>query len=198
MDLQLPPLKVKLKGGKIVNIRVGVPDDAAEWVALIKAYLVNSDSIPMLPDEFEYDREAATAHIEKYQRPNHLLLVAEYEGTLVGNIDLTQHPRKRLSHTGRVGMGIAKGWRNQGLGFALLKTSLDWAKSQADLEMIWLDVYANNVKGVALYQKLGFIEVGTTPSLFKHGDEYFDSLKLYLKLENYSPSKYAFLLPVPD
>jgi len=94
-------------------------------------------------------------------------------------IDLTGHERKIMSHTAMIGMSIKEGWRNKGVGTYLIKGVLDWAKAASDLEVIWLDVYANNELGLGLYKKMGFKISGKIERFFKHKNVYFDNIKMY-------------------
>ncbi len=183
MRTKFSPISIRIKGGESIEIKEAEADDAHKWLSLIRTYLIDSDSIPLLPEEFDFDEVKATAHLEKFllHRKN-LCLLAEYNGSVIGNIDLTCSPRERLGHTSMIGMGIAEEWRHKGVGSALLSGVLDWARNHQDIEMIWLNVYSSNLAGLSLYQKFGFLECGLTPRLFKHGEEYHDNIKMYLKV----------------
>ena len=53
---------------------------------------------------------------------NSIFLIAEFDGELIGNIDLTGSKRFKMHHTGMIGMGIKEEWRNQGLGKILIQS----------------------------------------------------------------------------
>lgn len=57
-------------------------------------------------------------------------------------------------------MSIRDGWRNRGLGAAMLQLLIDWAKSNETLEVITLTVFADNTRAIHLYEKLGFTHDG--------------------------------------
>jgi RimJ/RimL family protein N-acetyltransferase len=63
------------------------------------------------------------------------------------------------AHVGRLGMGVAKPFRRQGLGARLMRAVLDKAREHGLLK-IELAVYASNAGAIALYQRFGFEEEG--------------------------------------
>lgn len=66
-------------------------------------------------------------------------------------------------------IAIAPDKQGNGLGAVLLQFLIDYAKANNELE-IWLEVRVSNKRAIALYQKLGFVEV--------------DKRKAYYPLEN--------------
>lgn len=173
----------KLKNGISIKIRVAHATDAQALIDLKCSYIEESGTIPLNIDEYDTRTEKEEELINKYNSSkNGLLLVAEHEGKLIGNIDITGHERQKMAHTAMLGMGLHKDWRNIGLGTLLIQEATDWAKYNSPLELIWLDVYANNTLGFNLYQKMGFRINGRIPKFFKHKDIYFDKISMYLKL----------------
>ena len=55
-------------------------------------------------------------------------------------------------------IAIAPDKQGNGLGAVLLQFLIDYAKANNELE-IWLEVRLSNKRAIALYQKLGFVEV---------------------------------------
>lgn len=175
---------VQLKNGKLVLIREAKPEDAENLRETVKAYLDESDYIPKSSDEFKLSVAEEQSWISSFvEKENSLLLVAEYEDRIIGNIDITGSIRNAMKHTGVIGMGMLKEWRNQGLGTALMRHALDWANENRILEMLWLEVYTENTGGVALYKNMGFGECGIVKDFFKHQDRYFDKLTMSRSLK---------------
>jgi RimJ/RimL family protein N-acetyltransferase len=168
-----------LKNENIVTIRMCREDDAVKLRDTIKRYLRDSPFIPMLPEEFVYSPEEQKQIIQRFAaQGNSLLLVAEYEGFIVGNIDLTGSQRDRMKHTAMIGMGMLEAWRGQGLGTVLMKQVMLWAKKNPALEQLWLEVYAENTAGLRLYKKFGFGERGRYDAFFKHNGIYSDKIMM--------------------
>jgi RimJ/RimL family protein N-acetyltransferase len=175
---------VKLKNQKSVLIRQAQIADAEKLLECIKTYIPQSPFIPKLEEEITLTLEQEKEWIQSFLlKDNSLLLVAEYEGQIIGNIDLTGNSRKVMEHTAVIGMGMLKKWTNSGLGTALLNEVIHWAKENPILELIWLQVYTENELGMNLYRKMGFQEVGILPKFFKHNGKYYDNLTMMRRVK---------------
>lgn len=182
MTLQkMKPQVVTLKNKKLVTIRQAEISDAERLLHCIKTYVPESAYIPKLGEEIKLTLEQEKEWINSFLiHDNSLLLVAEYNGEIIGNIDLTGNRRKVMEHTAVIGMGMLKEWRGSGLGTHLLRLTIEWAKRHPVLELIWLQVYTENELGVHLYRKMGFEEKGIIKNFFKHDLGYFDNLTMSL------------------
>jgi len=60
-----------------------------------------------------------------------------------------------MTHVGRLGMGVKAGFRDQGIGKALLKAALERGFRQG-LERVELEVFRSNGSAVHLYEATGF------------------------------------------
>lgn len=134
----------------------------------------------MTLEEYPNDRARELQIIEDYQnKVNSLLVVAESEGELIGNIDLTGSSRSKMAHTAMIGMGIKVAWRNQGLGKVLIESAIDWAKNKSTIELLWLNVYASNELGYNLYKNTGFVVSGIIKNFFKEESGFIDKIQMY-------------------
>lgn len=78
------------------------------------------------------------------------------DGTkIVGWCDIGVSEREGFTHSGRLGMGVLKEYRGQGIGSRLLEETLSEARDRG-LERIELDVYASNIPAIRLYEKFAF------------------------------------------
>ncbi|MBW1293987.1 GNAT family N-acetyltransferase [Aquimarina litoralis] len=167
----------KSKNNQIITIRHAVPDDAQELRELKLQYLKNTQTIPLFDFEYPNDTDQEREMIERYQsEKNSIILVASIENIMVGNIDLTGSWRKKMEHTAMIGMGVHTKWQNQGIGTLLLQNTLDWAKENPIVHIAWLEVYASNTSGIALYHKMGFQQVGRIPNFFLEKGRYIDKI----------------------
>ena len=175
---------MKLKNQKTVTSRQANSDDAEKLLNCIKTYVPQSDYIPKLEQEIKLTIEQANEWINSFlTNENSVLLIAEYENEIIGNIDLTGSRRKIMEHTAVIGMGMLKEWRNSGLGTALLKLAIEWAKENPILELLWLQVYTDNKLGLGLYRKMGFEENGIMKNFFKQDEKYFDNLTMTMNVK---------------
>jgi len=156
------------KDGKEIIIREANEDDALNLIELKRSYIKDTTSIPIY--EFEYTNDIQTEKnlINKYlSETNSLLLVAEHRNKFIGNIDLSGNQRKKLFHTGMIGMGIAYDWQNKKIGSLLMEGIVKWATDKSSLRIIWLEVYSTNKGGMKLYEKFGFEQCGLIKDFFE-------------------------------
>jgi RimJ/RimL family protein N-acetyltransferase len=92
--------------------------------------------------------------------PNHLLLVAEVDGRILGWCRL--FPTGGCSrHTAEaeIGIGLLPPYRNQGLGTTMMKRALEWA-SIVRIPKITLTVRTENRRAIHLFEHCGFTPKG--------------------------------------
>jgi len=175
--MKINPLPITSKTGKKILIREAKLTDSSSLIECVKSYL-NCDQIPLTREEFEEMAVNHTDWIRKFlDGKNDLLLVAEHQGEIIANIDLTVSSRKMLSHVGYIGMGVHEDWQGQGIGTCLLQHILAWVDQNRALDAVWLQVYANNTAGIKLYSKLGFETTGTQRNFIKTlSGQYIDNI----------------------
>src|SRR5690606_38840269 len=97
--------EVKLKNRKSVLIRQTEISDAEKLLNCIKTYIPQSQYIPKLEQEIKLTIEQEEDWINSFLvNNNSLLLVAEYENQIIGNIDLTAKRRKVMENTAVIGI----------------------------------------------------------------------------------------------
>lgn len=84
-----------------------------------------------------------------------------------------KNEKKKMCHRGNVAVSVLKEFWNLGIGKKLLTCLEDYAKEWG-LSQLELDYFSGNERGRALYEKIGFIQVGETPNAFilKDGTRY--------------------------
>lgn len=173
-----------LKKGSSVRIKIPTIEAAQKLVDLKRSYIKNTSSIPIMLDEYPNDIKNEVKIITDYKESsNSILLVAEIDNQLIGNIDLTGSKRSKMFHTAMLGMGIKEEWRNQGLGRILIESAIGWAKNYSAIKIIWLDVYASNELGCNLYKNTGFKISGIIPDFFKEEKGYIDKIQMYQRIK---------------
>lgn len=89
------------------------------------------------------------------------------QGTIVGHIDLRAHREKHTLHRALLGMGVDRDHRRLGIGRLLMNTAFTWAKKEAKLALIDLQVLSTNQAAIRLYQKSGFRLIGEIQDMFR-------------------------------
>ena len=83
---------------------------------------------------------------------------------------------------GEIGMLVSREWRGCGVGSALLRATIDWARHQG-LHKLSLEVFAHNTAAIALYRKGGFVEEGHRVKQYRRASgDLWDSIVMGLPL----------------
>ena len=98
-----------------------------------------------------------------FERHGQNVLVAGIESEVVGLASLIRLGDRR-AHVGLIGMGVRDGWSGRGVGTALMTELIDLADNWLGLVRLELEVYADNLPGIALYRKFGFRDEGVRPA----------------------------------
>lgn len=174
----------KLKDGRIVIIRTAEENDAEAFLILSKAILSEEIYSVTQADELNQTIDQEKIWLKSnFENQSHLVLVAEVDGHLIGQLDFSNGRRKRNAHTGQFGMGVHKDFRSMGIGSLLLRALIDWAKDHPELEKINLSVHHTNERAIAAYKKLGFqVEGLRTKDLKYPNGVYVDTILMGLQL----------------
>ncbi|SCB57546.1 Acetyltransferase (GNAT) family protein [Rhizobium aethiopicum] len=143
---------------------------ALDVVAREKKYLSLLEATP-LPQT----REFVMGMIAK-GNPQFVALIEE---EVVGWCDISRHFFPANAHRGRLGMGILPAYRGQGLGRKLIETTL-LAAQGAGFMRIELDVYKDNTRAIALYEKLGFTREGIIRRAARIDGRFIDAIGMAL------------------
>jgi RimJ/RimL family protein N-acetyltransferase len=83
---------------------------------------------------------------------------------------------------GDLAMLVDRDWRGCGVGSALVRAAIDWARGQG-LHKLCLEVFVHNEAGIALYRKSGFAEEGRRPGQYRRASgELWDSIVMGMLL----------------
>lgn len=158
---EIPASNHVLNDGSTITIRVGIESDLAQLLKCAEAYIQDGDGQVWEPGEFQMTEEKEREWIiGLLKHPSEILLLAEHDGTLLGNIDFHIGNRRRWAHVGEFGLSVLKEWRGRGIGSLLLKAMIAWAEQNQAIEKINLHVLSSNDHAIKLYRNFGFIEEG--------------------------------------
>ncbi len=109
-------------------------------------------------DAFTLDQ--TTQYVSNNIANNYAQYVADLGGEIIGWADIVPGQRESTRHCGGLGIGILKAYRGQGVGGQLLANVIrhSWDNGLTRLQ---LDVYSDNHRAIALYQKHGYQYEGT-------------------------------------
>ena len=88
-----------------------------------------------------------------------LVLVAEAEAEVIGNVLVSVEPSTMTDHIGTLSIAIAEAWRDVGIGSAMVRAAQDWTRAQG-LAKLALGVFPDNERAIAVYEHAGFVREG--------------------------------------
>jgi L-amino acid N-acyltransferase YncA len=140
-----------------VSIRGATLDDAASICAIYNQGI--DDRIATLETERRTadERRAWLAA----RGPRHPIFLAEASGAAVGWASLNAfNPRPAYDHVADLSVYVERAWRGRGVGRRLLSHLVEVAPGLGYHKLV-LAAFPFNASGMALYERLGFLAVGT-------------------------------------
>lgn len=167
--------------GQEFLIRSAHPDDAEAALAYVRGVVEETEFFIIEPDELPATVDEERAFIQDHvDNPGKILLLAEAEGHIIGNVRLEAGAFRRIAHKGNLSLAVNKEWRGRGIGTALVRVLLEWAETHPVIEKVCLEVFADNLRAIRLYKHLGFVEQGFGSKEVKRGPgHYADVLWMY-------------------
>lgn len=138
-----------------MRIRTAQPDDA-EAIAAAEAETQRTPGL-LVGWPGEIPVEAYRAKIAKLAVDGRYI-VAEENGTPIGHAFLDPMPMRANTHVFQLTIMVHPGHVERGIGRALLGDLLEWARRDARVGRIELNVRAGNLRAQNLYRSIGFVE----------------------------------------
>jgi RimJ/RimL family protein N-acetyltransferase len=163
-------------------IRRARPGDAGALVELAEAvgsepegWLVAEGAWRSVGEERRYLRTIA-------RYPHVAVFVAETEGRLVARLSLARDPHPASTHVADLGLMVAASHRRRGIGQALLKAAVEWART-ASVRKLELHVFPDNQPALALYEGFGFRREGVRKGHYQRGGRDLDAVLMAYRVE---------------
>jgi RimJ/RimL family protein N-acetyltransferase len=112
---------------------------------------------------------------EMIRAAEHLVLVAEGDGEIVGNVLVSVDRGVSTEHIGVLSITLADGWRDVGIGTVLVEAAQRWAADRG-LRKVSLGVFPDNDRAIAVYEKCGFVREGLRRMQYRSGDAFRDEV----------------------
>ena len=154
------------------TVRAFRPEDTAALTRIWNEVIEAGRAFPQL----EYlDGETGQAFFREQTYTG----VAEADGVPAGLYILHPNNVGRCGHICNASYAVLEEYRGRHMGEALVRNSLRVAKEKGFRVMQFNAVVAENKAAVALYEKIGFVRLGTVPEGFLLKDGRYSDIILY-------------------
>lgn len=171
---------VTLRDGRNALLRAARLGD--EEALLENINLVCKEEVFLMMDEVPWDLERERAWIASFDGEDRALFVAVHDTSVVGHADCQRGAYPKIRHTGTIGIAIRDGWREVGLGRALMDRVLEWMRARA-FAKAELSGFATNARATKLYESLGFRSEGVLSRHVRIRKSYVDEILMGLWLD---------------
>jgi len=145
------------------QLRHATPEDAGALLAYLRQMGSESEFVTFGAEGIPVGEEAEAAYIARVAgSDNAIFLLAVADGRIVGALTFAGGDRARLRHVGEFGVSVLRAWWGRGVAGALIREMLAWARRSGVIRKINLKVRADHARGIALYERLGWVHEGRT------------------------------------
>lgn len=165
------------KKGTEVQFRSASSEDAQDMLKYFGRVCGESRFLLREPDELAFTVDSERDLLENYEKSDDSLMLNAYvDGMLIGNGSFSPvSSAGRMKHRATLGIAIFEEYCGRGIGEELMSVLIDRAR-EAGYEIMELDVYAGNERGIGLYEKMGFERCGLKRKAVKYGDGTYDDV----------------------
>ena len=173
------------KDGRKFLIKKPTVVNAEEIIKYSKLLFGSTDQVLTTLEEYTITVENERKWIQNLNDDaNSLLLIAEMNNGIIGFLFFIANAKRKISHTGELGVSVHPKYQGLGIGQLLIETLLKWARQNVQIEKVYLQVFATNHHAIKLYEKLGFIEEGRHIKAIKQlNGQYVDIIQMYIETQ---------------
>ncbi|MDO8379175.1 GNAT family N-acetyltransferase [Phenylobacterium sp.] len=106
-----------------------------------------------------------------------LHLMAVIDGKVIGSASLNRFENRR-AHAGSIGMAVHDAYAGRGAGSALMAAIIGQADNWLNLTRLELNVWSDNGRAIALYERFGFEREGLFRNYAWRDGAYADSIAM--------------------
>jgi RimJ/RimL family protein N-acetyltransferase len=166
--------QIVARDGRRWTLRRARPTDGPSLARLFAAVRAEGRWLITSPDAVSQPSEAYWIS-ELIRAAEHLALVAEADGEAVGNVLVSVDRGVATEHIGVLSIVIADGWRDVGIGSALVAGAQAWARERG-LRKLSLGVFPDNTRAIAVYERCGFVREGLRRRQYRTGGQFRDEV----------------------
>lgn len=173
-----------LKNGLECCLRNGTESDGQLVVDNFNQTHGETDYLLTYPEENTFDAAQEGRFLkEKAESENEIEMIAMIGGAVAGTAGIEAVGTKyKVRHRAEFGISVLRKFWGLGIGRALMASCIECARA-AGYSQLELNVAAENVRALSMYEKAGFVEYGRNPRGFysrKSGYQEIISMRLEL------------------
>ncbi len=147
-------------------IREAVPDDAEKMIAYLNQAGGESDNLLYGKNEFMVPIEGVRRKLAMSKdSANSIVLIALENEQIIARAELEGYYAARVRHRAKFSISVRKAYWNQGIGTEMLKRIFEQAEKMK-IRVIELEAISDNARGIHLYHKMGFVDIGIYKDYF--------------------------------
>ena len=147
-------------------IREAIPDDAEKMILYLNQVGGESDNLLHGANEFLVPIEGVRRKLAmSKESENSIVLIALENDRIIARAELDGYNAARIRHRAKFSISVKKEYWNQGIGTEMLKRIIEQAEKM-QIRVIELEVISDNARGIHLYHKMGFTDIGTYKDYF--------------------------------
>ncbi|ADZ84261.1 GNAT family N-acetyltransferase [Cellulosilyticum lentocellum] len=172
-----------LKNGKECCLRNGIESDGQAVLEHFNLTHMQTDYLLSYPDENSFDVTQESQFLkEKAESENEIEIIALIGNVVVGTAGIESVGAKyKVQHRAEFGISVTKEFWGIGIGRALMDACIECARDAGYMQLE-LNVVAENVKAISMYERAGFTEYGRNPKGFNSRKIGFQEV-IYMRLE---------------
>ncbi|AKO92083.1 GNAT family N-acetyltransferase [Priestia filamentosa] len=165
-------VKFKAKDGREVTIRPAQASDAEHITTAVREIIEAGEFIQKDEPRTIQEEQNFIAEVEQN---NHMYVVAEVEGEVLGIARVLRGEIKMKRHTGLFRTWLISKAQGMGIGKQFMNYTLNWC-IENNLHKLSLTVFASNEVAYQLYKKVGFEQEGIMKEQAYFHNEYVDEI----------------------
>ena len=176
--------RITLKDGRELTLRSAEEKDAQTMLDYMIKTAEETHFLVRYPEEIQTTLEREKEIINDMLESEDSVWFTAFDGErAVGNCAISCHRNHiKLKHRCDFAIALVQEYTGCGLGRILMEKAIAKAREMG-FEQIELGAYEDNERGLALYRKMGFKEMGKNLRAFKLKDgTYFDEINMILFL----------------
>lgn len=157
-------------------IREAVSDDAEKMISYLNQVGGESDNLLHGKNEFIVPIEGVKRKLSMSKgSENSIVLIALENEEIIARAELEGYYAARIHHRAKFSISVRKDHWNRGIGTEMIKKIFEQAKKM-QIRIIELEVITDNAGAIALYHKMGFIDIGIYENYFYVNGIYKDAI----------------------